>query len=136
MVSLASTLASDLAHLVESMNLADRPTSNTNRTTRYPHCTQTSCCFNVLSLVFVGSSLCFFSFPSLSPFPAVPGHLSFFRYFSVPLLLFIKKFVGVKILILKSSDVDPDLNWIRIHILKNGSGSTQLNIGEKGWTKR
>ncbi len=35
-VSLASTLASDLAHLVESMNLADRPTSNSNRTTRYP----------------------------------------------------------------------------------------------------
>jgi len=30
-VSLASTLASDLAHLVESMNLADRPSSNTNQ---------------------------------------------------------------------------------------------------------
>jgi len=32
-VSLASTLASDLAHLVESMNLADRPNSNANRNT-------------------------------------------------------------------------------------------------------
>ena len=37
-VSLASTLASDLAHLVESMNLADRPTGQSNQTNANRSC--------------------------------------------------------------------------------------------------